>query len=212
MGPEELSENCRPGTQVFAIMRKATPEGVHPYEGEVLEVRDLGHNVLTEKGRHIMAAKMAGGKAGGSAQLPAGNTYAEGDGWYIEYMSLGANDSPGTSPDSTNTVLDNEDSTSLKALTSAAEGDKNGNPFTGLGDTGLSYYTHVAWKCLYTSGEANGDIRELGLWIADGTSDPSGDVPAVSPTRGPLVSRKVLSGLIEKTTDISLEFIWVYIY
>ena len=202
---ETHRENARPGTKVLAIKRKPTPPGVDPRQGEVIEVIDLGENVLTKMGRHVMGALLAGP---GPAQLPAGNTYLQSDGWYLKYMTVG---SGSTAANADDTELESEDTTSLKELLQA-HGDELGNAFAGLGDTGLSYYTQIAWRVLYAAGEANGEIRELALWFADGATNPSGDHPTATPTRGRAASRKVLSGVIEKTGDFTLEFIWIYIY
>jgi hypothetical protein len=212
----ELADRVSFRTRVLAIKREPTPPGVDPQQGRILEVLDLGPNVLVKKGRHVLVAHLAGS---GAAQLPAGNTYLDGDGWHLQYMSLGSNDDPGSTADTADEELDCELEDSLKAFTAAAAGDVDEVlnevlPFCGLGDTSESHYTHVAWRCLYASGEGNGNIRELGLWFADGTTNPEGDFTPSNPeglsVRGPLASRKVLSGVIEKTSAFALEFVWVW--
>ena len=207
----KLTDSASPtGTRVLAIKR-------HPVTLESLGVLDLGPNVLTQKGRHVLMAKMAGT---GPAQLPAGNTYLATNNWNLGFMSLGSNNTPGAPADTADLKLDTELVGSLKTLTAPAAGDVDETTntilaFTGLGDTGLSYFTHVAWRCLYLAGEGNGDIREVGLWVQAGTSNPAGDFTPSSPVglavRGPLMSRKVLSGTVTKNASFALEFVWVYI-
>jgi hypothetical protein len=115
--------------------------------------------------------------------------------------------------DAANLTLDTETASSLVALTGPAFADETFVvPFATLNQDAQPYYTHIGWSATYGSGTGNGDINEVGLWISDGTTNPSGDVAGPSPTRGPLAARKVLSGTIEKTADFSLEFRWIWMF
>ena len=202
-----------PETKVLAVMRKAVPEGQDPRTGELIEVQNLGPNVLTLKGRHVLMANMAPAN-GETGQLPAANRYGHTNNWYLKYMSVG------TGTDAADTADDYTDFTEVygtrKEFTSESVGDVDESdnsiiPFSEIEETDDATYTHIAWRCMYNSGEADGvAISEVGLWFADATSSPEGDITINDDVRGPLAARKVLPTVINKSTSFSLEFIWVW--
>ena len=206
-------------TKVIAILRKAPVNGEDPRDCPVVWAEDLGPNIVTKTARHCMGAWCA--DPGG---MVASNSYSKANNWYVGSISVGENNS-GVNPNAATTAataddteLNQELATTLKPLANPPR--KNASdPFSAITDILDPEYTHIAWVAFYDTAEANFPIKEVGLWVSENgspTTNPSGDMtpssPGGLPSRGPLMSRKILATTIHKTPDFTLEFVWAWMF